>query len=105
MEFYRCVLAVCIAGSIWMQVLSASANVVINEIHYNPDVKTEPAEFIELFNSGPGAVDVGGWTLDSGVHFTIPAGTNMPAGAYLVIAANPGFILTKYGAKAIGPFT
>jgi hypothetical protein len=96
---------VCIAGGIWIQVLSAPANVVINEIHYNPDVKTEPAEFIELYNSGPSAVDVGGWTLDSGVHFTIPSGTNMAAGSYLVIAANPAFVLTKFGAKALGPFT
>src|SRR3954470_5668727 len=103
MEIYRCVRAVCIAGGIWIQVLSAPANVVINEIHYNPDVKTEPAEFIELYNTGSSAVDVGGWTLDSGVHFTIPAGTNMPAGSYLVIAANPAFVFTKYGAKALGP--
>src|ERR1051325_5911994 len=87
------------------QVFSASANVIINEIHYNPDVKTEPAEFIELYNTGLTSVDLSGWQLDSGVHFTIPAGTNLVAGGYLVIAANPAFLLSKYGAKSIGPFT
>jgi hypothetical protein len=85
--------------------LDAGANVVINEIHYNPDVKTEPAEFVELYNNGTNVVNVGGWSLDSGIHYTIPAGTNMAPGNYLVIAANPAFILAKYGAKAIGPFT
>ena len=28
---------------------AAQERVVINEIHYNPDVKTEPAEFVELY--------------------------------------------------------
>ena len=30
----------------------AAASIVINEIHYNPDLKTEHVEFIELFNMG-----------------------------------------------------
>jgi hypothetical protein len=95
--------ALCIA--FLLQGFNAGANVVINEIHYNPDVKTEPAEFVELHNNGTNSVNVGGWSLDSGLHYTIPAGTNMAPGSYLVIAANPAFVLTKYGAKAIGPFT
>ena len=36
----------------WLLALSTQAAVVINEVHYDPDVKTEPLEFIELFNSG-----------------------------------------------------
>ncbi|MDB6030522.1 MAG: hypothetical protein JWM16_860, partial [Verrucomicrobiales bacterium] len=95
--------ALCIA--FLLQGFNAGANVVINEIHYNPDVKTEPAEFVELYNNGTNSVNVGGWSLDSGLHYTIPAGTNMAPGSYLVIAANPAFVFTKYGAKAIGPFT
>ena len=31
----------------------AGAAVVINEIHYHPNDKTSPSEFIELFNTGP----------------------------------------------------
>ena len=33
-------------------VLPLPASIVINEIHYNPDVKTEPVEFVELYNAG-----------------------------------------------------
>jgi hypothetical protein len=39
----------------------ASAAIVINEIHYNPDVKTEHVEFIELFNTESSTVDLSGW--------------------------------------------
>ena len=35
-------------------------SIVINEIHYNPDVKTEPAEFVELYNPSPIAVNLSG---------------------------------------------
>lgn len=36
------------------------AGVVINEIHYSPDPKTAKLEYVELVNSGPTAVDLGG---------------------------------------------
>jgi len=39
----------------------ASAAIVINEIHYNPDVKTEPVEFVGLVNAGSDTVDMSGW--------------------------------------------
>ena len=38
-----------------------SAAVIINEIHYNPDVKTDPGEFVELYNDGSNAVNLAGW--------------------------------------------
>src|ERR1043166_4599590 len=58
----------------------AQANIVINEIHYNPDVKTEHVEFVELYNTGPGSVDLAGWYFSDGVNYTFPAGTSLPAG-------------------------
>jgi hypothetical protein len=83
---------------------SASAAIVINEIHYNPDVKTEPAEFIELYNTGPNAVNLGGWFFSEGINFTFPA-TNVAPGGFVVVAQNPAFIQTKFGvAGALGPF-
>jgi hypothetical protein len=39
---------------------NARSEVVINEIHYNPDVDTELVEFIELYNPGSAAVDLSG---------------------------------------------
>ncbi len=86
-------------------VAGASAAVVINEIHYDPDVKTEPVEFIELHNAGTGAVNMAGWTLSDGgnLNFVFPA-TNVAAGGYVVVAQNPAFLQTKYSApNAVGP--
>ena len=57
-----------------------------NEIHYNP--ASGAAEFIELVNNGPDPVALDGFTF-SGIDYTFPTGTELAAGAYLVIAA-PG---------------
>src|SRR5688572_29158787 len=83
---------------------STFANVIINEIHYDPAVKVELVEFIELHNSGTTALDLSGWRLTEGVEFTFPAGTTIGAGGYLVVAENPARLQTKFGATALGPW-
>ena len=83
---------------------SASAAIVINEIHYNPDVKTEPAEFVELCNTGPIAVNLAGWKLSSGFIYTFPS-TNVAPGRFVVVAQNPTFLQTKFTVTGVlGPF-
>ena len=79
--------------------------VVINEIHYIPDVKTDPAKFVEIYNSDTNAVDLSGWNFSSGIGFTFPQGTTLGGLQYAVVAQNPAFLKTKYGAQAYGPFT
>ena len=37
------------------------SGLVIHEIHYDPDVKTDPVEFIEIFNAGAAAVSLKDW--------------------------------------------
>ncbi|MEM9665884.1 MAG: lamin tail domain-containing protein [Bacteroidota bacterium] len=77
--------------------------IVINEIQYAPDsnngdangdgsASTTEDEFVELVNTGAGAVDISGWTLSdltgSGnvqVSHTFPTGTLLQAGCGLVI--------------------
>ena len=82
----------------------ASAAVVINEIHYNPDVKTEAAEFIELYNAGASTVNLGGWAFTDGINYTFPS-TNLAPGAFLVVAQNPAVLQAKFGvSRALGPF-
>jgi hypothetical protein len=68
----------------WLLPSLASAQVVINEIMYAP-LAPEP-EWIELFNAGPTAVDVGGWTVqDAGAtKRTIPPAV-IPSGGYLLL--------------------
>lgn len=84
---------------------SSPAAIVINEIHFDPDVKTERAEFIELHNTGAASVSLAGWQLRGAVGYTFPAGTSISAGGYIVVAENPGTILSKYQAAAFGPWT
>jgi len=84
--------------------LSTPAAIVINEIHYNPDVKTEPAEFVELINSGTNDVNLAGWTLSSGFAYTFPA-TNLAPGRFAVVAQNPAFLQSKFAVSGVlGPF-
>ena len=80
--------------------------VVINEIHYNPAVKTDLIEFIELFNNGTNNVDLGGWQFTAGVSYTFPAGLLMAPGTFRVIAQNPAALAVKFpGVTALGPYT
>ena len=83
---------------------ATAESIVINELHYNPDVKTEPAEFVELFNAGTSAVNLAGWKFTGGLDFTFPA-TNVVPGGFVVVAQNAAFLMTKYAATgALGPF-
>ena len=77
-------------------VLPGQAAVTINEFLANNggglrDEDLESPGWIELYNSGPGAVNLGGWRLtdDAGnlSKWTFPA-TNLPAGGYLVVFAS-----------------
>lgn len=65
---------------------AAQAQVVINEIMYNPpESGTDSLEYIELYNASNSAVDVSGWSL-TGVVFSFPAGTSIAAKGYAVVA-------------------
>jgi hypothetical protein len=86
-------------------VTAADGAVVINEIHHNPDVKTELVEFIELHNTGASAVSLAGWALSDGVAYTFPAGSSIPAGGYLVVSENTNAFRVKFGFTPLGPWT
>ena len=68
--------------------LPGLADVVINEIHYHPASEDEREEFIELHNTGTEGVNVGGWAFTNGIRFTLPVATTIPAGGFLVVAAD-----------------
>ncbi|MCX5644687.1 MAG: lamin tail domain-containing protein [Phycisphaerae bacterium] len=74
----------------------AESVVVINELHVDPDVKTELVEFIELYNAGAAEVDLAGWQFTEGVLYTFPAGTKLPAGKYIIVAQSPAGIKAKW---------
>ncbi|MEM7235779.1 MAG: lamin tail domain-containing protein [Planctomycetota bacterium] len=83
-----------------------SAEVVINEIHYEPEDKQSGEEFIELFNSGDEDVDLSGWYFSAGIDYTFPEGTKIPGGGSLVVSENPEALAERFNAKnALGPFS
>ncbi|MDB6134646.1 MAG: hypothetical protein JWM59_2889 [Verrucomicrobiales bacterium] len=93
---------------------SLKRDVVINEIMYNapllpgsPPV-SNPEEWLELYNKGTAAVDLGGWTLDDGISWTFPANTVLEAGGYLVIAKDAAALKAKWpeqAARIVGNFS
>ncbi|MHC4676727.1 MAG: lamin tail domain-containing protein, partial [Planctomycetota bacterium] len=81
--------------------------VIINEIHYDPVVKTEFAEFVELHNSGTVDADISGWYFSKGISYQFPPDSILPAGGYIVVAQDPSTIQTKFGTPSnliFGPF-
>jgi hypothetical protein len=65
---------------------------VINEVLYDPaDGSSAGGEWVELFNAGMQAVDLGGWTLRDAVSVdTLPPHV-LAAGSFLVVAASDSF--------------
>ncbi|MBI5387970.1 MAG: lamin tail domain-containing protein [Verrucomicrobia bacterium] len=61
------------------------ADVVLNEIMYDPISGDSAEEYVELFNRGTNAVNLGGWRLEDAVQFTFPPGTTIEPGGYVVI--------------------
>lgn len=77
--------------------------VKINEVFYDPPDNAR-TEFIELHNSGASPVSIAGWQFTTGITFTFPPGTSIPAGGYVVVAADPAAFLTRFGFAPYGPF-
>jgi hypothetical protein len=74
----------------------SGAKVIINEIHYHPADDLRDHEFIELRNFGVDAAALDGWELQGGVRFVFPGGTAIPAGGFLVVAADRARLAARY---------
>jgi VCBS repeat-containing protein len=83
---------------------SADAQVVINEIHYEPPENNVPAEFVELYNNGTTTVNLSGWYFSDGIDYEFPNGTTLAAGGYLLVAEDPATIASLYQKTALGPW-
>ena len=86
-------------GSEWTYQLDPNATfagkILINEIMFNPLGGRPADEWIELFNSSTGLVNLTGWKFTRGVSFTFP-NVSLPAGGYLVVAADVAAFRSKY---------
>ena len=92
MKFLRvCLLFLTVASS-------ASAQVVINEIMYNPASHDAREEWVELLNTSGTNVNLTGWTISGGIDFAFPSNTVIAAGQYLVVAADRTTFLSRFPA-------
>ncbi len=98
------VLTTALAGSMALGV-PADYSVVINEIHYDPDVKTELVEFVELHNTSGDDIDLSGWYFRSGISYRFGAGATLPAGGYVIVAQNPAHIQAKWSSARLSVST
>jgi hypothetical protein len=64
--------------------------IVINEINYNSSDLANSGDWVELFNPNNHSVDISGWLLkdESNGYFSIPSGTVMAPGSFLVVVEN-----------------
>lgn len=97
-------LATSICSLLGLQTSATLGGIVINEIHYDPEPKTEEVEFIELYNDGNSTVDLSNWQFDDGIKYTFPNGTTIAAGGYLLVCENPTALQTKFGVVGLGPW-
>jgi hypothetical protein len=84
-------------------------DVVINEIMYHPLSGDSDDEYIELYNRSTQTVDLSFWRITDGVEYTIPNGTQLPPGAFLVVARNAKRLRARYnhlsGNNLLGNFS
>lgn len=84
---------------------AADSVVVLNEIHYHPATNESALEWIELRNQMAVDVDLSAWRLRDGVEYTVPEGTFIPGGGYVVVALNPAALQAATGlTNVLGPF-
>ncbi len=81
---------------------SGYGQVVINEIHYDPEPKEEFVEFIELFNAGEDPVDLSGWRFSRGIEYVFPQGSSLDPSAYLVLVEDTVAYNRKFGSIFVG---
>ena len=82
------------------------ADVVINEINYNPPGSEDSAEFVELYNNSNAEVSLAGWKFNKGFDFVFPEGAAIAANGYVVVARYPDRFKVTYpdAPEPYGPF-
>ena len=87
----------------------SSAEIVINEIMYNPPDEEEEYEYIELYNNGNSPVELLGFYFSAGIDYTQLTSYIILTGDYAVVAQYTnsviGFHIDCDPSKFIGEFT
>ena len=90
----------------------------ISEIHYHPAdpgaeetaagfTNPEDFEFLEIRNTGPSPIDIGGARFEDGISFVVPTGTTLAAGETAVAVSHTPAFKARYGTtpRILGEYT
>jgi hypothetical protein len=85
-------------------------DLLITELMYNPapdaNADGDEFEFIELKNIGSQTLDLSGIRFTNGIEYIFPNGTQLPAGDFYVLVANPTNFAARYpGVRIDGVYT
>lgn len=75
---------------------AAASDVVISELMYHAVSDLDGDDFLELSNRGTTPVDLSGWTF-GGITLTLPAGTTLAPGGFVVVAKDAAQFRATYG--------
>jgi hypothetical protein len=83
---------------------STSAQVVINEIHYNPGStgSLPNAEFVELYNTSASSVSLSGWSITDAFTINFSGATSIPGHGFLVLCKDPTALQAATGYPGAG---
>ena len=87
---------------------SRASPLSISEIMYHPAARTDGlnAEYVEVLNTEPVAIELDGYRLSGEVDYMFPTGTVLAAGARVVVAGDPHAVELVYPtAGVLGPWT
>jgi len=73
-----------------------NVGLVINEVHYDSDPKTEFTEFVELLNTNDTPMDLSGFRFTNGIDYTFPPNTIIPATGYILLAETPDSLSNSF---------
>lgn len=85
-----------VLGSIFSALTCLHAQVRVTELMYHPASENPAEEFVELQNLAPTNVNLAGWKFTKGIGFTFSNSVTLPAGGFLVVAADTGAFAAKY---------
>jgi len=81
---------------LFVSVTVLGQKVVINEIMYRPATGNLLESYVELYNPDSSAIDLSGWKFTKGIDCTLPPGTSIGPGGFLVVAADATAFARKY---------
>lgn len=83
---------------------SGSGGVVFSEVFYDTPGTDSQEEWVELYNAGSSAVNIGGWSITdnngTGGTLVLPGSATIAAGSYFTIAKNQSGFQALYGYDA-----